>query len=117
MNQLIELKEEEIQDVQKWAATAWILGLLFSLMGNLYLLKKMGSMVAATNTTKNTADLLYLMQSNVMAMKILREIVEDGLNLAIPMNMMKITQFNQGTIGLIGTLTSCLGIYGNWPAL
>ena len=114
------MSEEDIQRIQKWAATGWLIGLLFSILGNLYVIQKLSSMETSSSSSKVSSSLrpmeiARLIQGNEAMLKLLRDVLEDTLNLAIPLNMLKISQFNQGTIGLIGTITSCLGIYTNWP--
>ena len=118
---MINLSEEEIQKIQKWAATGWLIGLLFSIVGHLYTIRKFSSIASSSMMTAggglkmSPLEMAKLLQGNEAVMKLLRNLLEDSLNLAIPMNMLKISQFNQGTIGLIGTVTSCLGMYSNWP--
>jgi peroxin-11B len=47
-------------------------------------------------------------------LKLGRELLQDSLDLIIPYSMMGMSNINAGLVGIVGTITSLIGIWNTW---
>lgn len=47
--------------------------------------------------------------------KILFELIQDSLDVIIPGSILEYIPVSNGVVGLAGTVTSLMGVYGAWP--
>jgi peroxin-11B len=115
------LKLENIKTINTNAARFWLTGLLFAVTADLYrlrnnlqrvaLLEKCGEKVLEKdNDLKKELTGLKSEQS-----KIFFELVQDSLDLIIPGSILQYVPVSNGIVGLAGTITSLMGVYGAWP--
>ncbi|KAF2416692.1 putative peroxisomal membrane protein PMP27 [Tothia fuscella] len=106
-------KFDNIKKIQKEAYRMWMTGLLFNTLAGLYKLYQ----IKAHSSTVNKQDA----EGAVQAKKLEREqnatslqLVQDLCDLAAPSTALGFANFDDGFIGLAGTVSSLLGVYSTW---
>lgn len=110
--------------MQRLAAYGWMIGLLFSIFADIYKIQTfLESNKSNAKDLSNSAinSTLWFFKSlsssnNNESGKLCRILVQDSLDILLPMNVLNITNYNSGVIGLIGLSTSLMGLYNIWPS-
>ena len=102
------IKVNDIKSLNTNASRAWLLGLLFGLVLDLHKLR-------LNSAAQHTAP-----QDKVKALKqerttLLLDLVRDTLDVFIPGTALEYFKLETGTVGLVGTASSLIGIYQTWP--
>jgi len=106
-------KSPATQRLQREAYRCWMIGLLFSAMSGTYSLyqlrlqqsridKKDGEGAVATKRIENERSTLNL------------QLLSDLCDLTVPTSAIGLTNFDDGFVGLAGTVSSLIGVYSQW---
>jgi len=106
-------KFEGVKKVQKEAYRFWMFGLMFSVASSSYSLwrlrqqegridKKEGEGVVASKRIQKERAAINL------------QLLSDLCDLTVPTSAIGLTNFDDGFVGLAGTVSSLIGVYGQW---
>ncbi|EHK98957.1 hypothetical protein GLAREA_01366 [Glarea lozoyensis ATCC 20868] len=106
-------KSEATKRIQKEAYRCWMFGLLFSTMSGVYSLynlrlqqqrvdKKDGEGVVASKRIEKERAAINL------------QLLSDLCDLTVPTSAIGLTSFDDGFVGLAGTVSSLIGVYSQW---
>jgi len=106
-------KSPATQRLQKEAYRCWMIGLLFSTMSGAYSLyqlrqqqsridKKDGEGAVATKKIEKERSAINL------------QLLSDLCDLTVPTSAIGLTSFDDGFVGLAGTVSSLIGVYSQW---
>lgn len=120
--------------IQKMAALWWMLGLVFSLVGDIHKLvafsakqrqKALSSSPPSAGLSKNLSTSPFGVVSWLVTSSLTRDgeeaslcraFIQDALDLTLPMTVLELIPLSSGSVGMIGCITSLLGAYSAWPS-
>ncbi|CAO1620921.1 unnamed protein product [Parajaminaea phylloscopi] len=108
--------------IAKNAARFWLLGLTFSLVSGAYKSQALRSRRAAALRPRATAEKeaerkVELQQIKKEEGAVRWQLVQDALDWINPATTAEFTSFDDGAIGLAGTVTSIMGAYSQWQSV
>ncbi|CCU76050.1 peroxisomal biogenesis factor (PEX11) [Blumeria hordei DH14] len=106
-------KSSFTQALQREANRCWMLGLLFSTVSstyNLYSLKQQERHL----DKKNLEGLYTIKKIENKRFTTKLQLISDLCDLTIPTSAIGLTSFEDGTVGLAGTISSLIGVYSQW---
>ncbi|KAJ9620196.1 Peroxisomal membrane protein PMP27 [Taxawa tesnikishii (nom. ined.)] len=101
-----------MKKLQREAYKAWMMGLLFSVVNSVYGLYTMQFQAAKEAQTGEKAVEVKKMQKERNNTQI--QLVSDLCDLSIPLAALNIANLDDGIVGLLGSVSSLLGVYGQW---
>ena len=116
------IKVEDIKRLNTNASRAWFIGLLFSVTLDLYKLqvnqakqaKVRASLSASSSASDQEGPRRDFKTLQTEQRGLLLDLVRDVFDLSIPGSSLEYVKIDTGTVGLLGAVTSCIGIYQNW---
>lgn len=108
--------------VSRRASQFWLLGILFSLVSGAYKSHVLRSRQSAASRPRATAEKEAERKVEVQQIKkeqsaVRFQMIQDALDAMNPATAADITNFDDGAIGLAGTVTSLMGAYTQWQAV
>jgi hypothetical protein len=106
---------------------AWLYGLFFGVVLNMYKLRalleeqKSQSAVLRNSEASGNQEQADKAAKAIVAIddkknKQVMGIIKNGIDMIIPAQRLQWVPVSDGTAGLAGAITSCIGIYDTWPA-
>ena len=117
------VKLNDIKWFNQNAARCWLTGLVFAVAADVYRLRnnvqrlQLLDKAGVKKFDDNQANAVQKERDSLKKeqKKILVELLQDALDVAIPASLLEYVNWGQGTIGLIGTVTSVIGCRNAWP--
>ncbi|KAG9231758.1 putative peroxisomal membrane protein PMP27 [Amylocarpus encephaloides] len=106
-------KSEGTKRLQKEAYRCWMFGLLFSTMSGVYSLYNLRQQ-AATIDKKDGEGVVASKKIEKERAAINLQLLSDLCDLTVPTSAIGLTSFDDGLVGLAGTVSSLIGVYSQW---
>ena len=103
------IKVEDIKKLNTNASRAWFIGLLFSVALDLHKLRV--NQAKQAKAASGAGDVKALQTER---RGLLLDLIRDVFDLSIPGSSLEYVKIETGTVGLLGTVTSAIGIYQQW---
>jgi peroxin-11B len=115
------IKVEDIKTLNTNASRAWFVGLVFSVALDLHKLRMNAAKQAKARAAASTAADADAARRDARALVaerrgLLLDLVRDVLDLSIPGSALEYVKIETGTVGILGAVTSAIGVYQNWPS-
>jgi len=109
------LDPEAYARVQKSAARFWLIGISFSLVSGAYKTSQLRAKASRTLASTSSPEKEVERRADLKAIKIQqaavnRQIVQDSLDWMLPATTLGFVHLNEGALGLIGLVTSIMGL-------
>jgi hypothetical protein len=95
------------------AQQAWLTGLSFSIASSLYSLYRLRERAAAISE-KDGEGVVEKKKVQKEANAVRIQLISDLCDITIPSSALGYTSFDDGFVGLAGTVSSLLGLWGQW---
>lgn len=105
------INSETMSSINRIAPRLWLLGIASGALVNLHLLNKYLTLKKSKST-----ELEFKAESDKVIEKYSQNILQDFIDLLIPLSIMGWIPLTQGTVGLAGSITSLMGAYSIYPA-
>ncbi|KAI3660247.1 hypothetical protein MP638_005110 [Amoeboaphelidium occidentale] len=112
---------QDIKTINRTAAKCWLLGLICAVTADLYRLRnnlqrlesieKGGFKALKEDEVLRKEHLMFKAEQP----KLVMELLQDSLDVVIPAALLEYLPVSQGVVGLVGTITSLMGVYNAWP--
>jgi len=104
-----------MERINKNAARFWFTGILFSIISSLYktrdlYVKTLKANKPRPNVEKEQERKAELKTLQTQALAVRKQLLQDVLDICIPANTLGFLNFDDGLIGLIGTVTAIMGL-------
>lgn len=110
---MLHLSPDSAQKIQRWAALGWACGLGFGVIADLHRFRLNEHQRKLAGHDQDASALKFYAKEKV---KIVTDLVQNSFDLVIPLSTLQYVHFSPGTVGLVGTFTSLLGAWANWPS-
>ncbi|KAF1349894.1 peroxisomal biogenesis factor 11 [Delphinella strobiligena] len=101
---------EAAKRFQKQASKFWLAGLSFSVLNGLYALYQ-SKAIAQSSDAEKTVEIKAAEKARSAAQL---QLISDLCDLTIPLSALGYVQLDDGIVGLAGSLSSLLGVLGQW---
>ncbi|KAF4634431.1 hypothetical protein G7Y89_g3670 [Cudoniella acicularis] len=106
-------KSESTKRLQKEAYRCWMIGLLFSTMSGVYSLYNLRQQQAKVDK-KDGEGVVAAKRIEKERAAINLQLLSDLCDLTVPTSAIGLTSFDDGFVGLAGTVSSLIGVYSQW---
>ncbi|KAK6599047.1 peroxisomal biogenesis factor 11 [Botrytis cinerea] len=106
-------KSPSTKRIQKEAYRFWLMGLLFSTASGMYSLYNLRQQSAKIDK-KDGESVVTSKRIEKERAAINMQLLSDLCDLTIPSSAIGLANFDDGIVGLAGTLSSLIGVYGTW---
>ncbi|TGO36681.1 hypothetical protein BHYA_0117g00040 [Botrytis hyacinthi] len=106
-------KSPSTKRIQKEAYRFWLMGLLFSTASGMYSLYNLRQQSAKIDK-KDGESVVTSKRIEKERAAINMQLLSDLCDLTVPSSAIGLANFDDGIVGLAGTLSSLIGVYGQW---
>jgi len=110
----LRLEPEIAKKVDKTSQRFWLSGIAFSILCGLAKTGRLVREIKLSTSEKAEGDEAQIKALRANRTAARQQLIQDSLDIWLPLTNLQFANLNDGTIGLIGTMTSLMALRSNW---